>query len=304
MAISESVSYKKINHRKKMAAKDKVFYGFIYFVFALFAIVTLYPVVNVVACSLSGTNEILLGKVHIFPREFTLGSYERLTQYAGVRQGLIVSSIRTVTGTLLTLTVSAFLSFILSRKKFIFRSGLSLFWIITMYASGGFIPTYLLIKRLHLTENFWVYIIPGLVSVFNVIVIRTYMKSIPDSLEEAAQLEGAGYLRVFWSVITPLCKPVYAATALFVAAYHWNSWFDAMIYNRFASRYTVLQYELMKILVSAVPIWSGRVEARHTEPYIILKYPVIVLSMLPLLIVYPMLQKYFVTGLTVGSVKD
>ncbi len=136
------------------------------------------------------------------------------------------------------------------KKRFMFKKQLSLFWVITMYVNGGLIPTFLLYKGLGLNNSFWVYVIPGMVSAFNMLVIRTYMNGIPDSLEESAQLDGAGYTTIFLKIYSPLCKPVYATVALFVAVGQWNSWFDAMLYNRMNGKLTTLQYELMKLLSS------------------------------------------------------
>ena len=150
-------------------------------------------------------------------------------------------------------------------------------------------------------RTFWVYIIPCMVSVLNVMIIRTYMKSIPDSLEESAQLEGAGYMRIFISIIMPLCKPVYAATALFMAAYHWNSWFDTLIYNRFDRQYTTIMYELMKRLVSDTLINVQNCAPRRNTPVFAVGC---ILAAVPMIIIYPFFQKWFVTGLTVRGIKE
>ena len=170
---------------------------------------------------------------------------------------------RTVIGTLTALAANALLAFIVSRKRFLFRRQLSLFWVITMYVNGGMIPVFLLYKGLGLTNSFWVYIIPGMVSAFNMLVLRTYMEGIPESLEESAQLDGAGYMTIFVKIISPLCLPVYATVALFAAVGQWNSWFDAMLYNRMSEEYTTLQYELMKLL-SSVTNQGASAEAMKT----------------------------------------
>lgn len=161
--------------------------------------------------------------------------------------------------------------------------------------------------KLHLTGTFWVYIIPGLVSAFNILVLRTYMSSLPDSYEESAQLDGAGHLTIFARIISPLCKPVYATVFLFVAVYHWNSWFDAMIYNRLKPQNTTLQYELQKLLSSLTQLnpsadSSGKVTDMTTE--IQVRAAATIATMLPIICLYPFLQRYFVTGLTIGGVKE
>ena len=187
----------------------------------------------------------------------------------------------------------AILAFIVSRKRFLFKRGLSLFWVITMYVNGGLIPTFLLYKGLGLTNSFWVYVVPGMVSAFNMLVIRTYMNGIPDSLEESAQLDGAGYTTIFLKIYSPLCKPVYATVALFVAVGQWNSWFDAMLYNRMNTKLTTLQYELMKLL-SAVTNQGGSAETLKNAVGAVtptsVRAAATIITMLPIICIYPFLQ--------------
>ena len=221
--------------------------------------------------------------------------------------GAYITVLRTVIGTLLALVANALLAFIVSRKRFLFKSQLSLFWVITMYVNGGLIPVFLLYKNLHLTGTFWVYVVPGAVSAFNMLVLRTYMVGLPDSLEESAQLDGAGYMTIFVKIISPLCKPVYATVALFVAVGQWNSWFDAMLYNRMSDKYTTLQYELMKLL-SSVMQQSGSADSMRNSGTSItpasIRAAATIATMLPIVCLYPFLQRYFVTGLTIGGVKE
>ncbi len=221
--------------------------------------------------------------------------------------GAYITVLRTVVGTFLALATNALLAFIVSRKRFLFKSQLSLFWVITMYVNGGLIPTFLLYKNLHLTGTFWVYVIPGTVSAFNMLVLRTYMVGLPDSLEESAQLDGAGYMTIFIKIISPLCKPVYATVALFVAVGQWNSWFDAMLYNRMSDKYTTLQYELMKLLSSVMQQSGSADSARNSANSITpasIRAAATIATMLPIVCLYPFLQRYFVTGLTIGGVKE
>ena len=158
-----------------------------------------------------------------------------------------------------------------------------------------------------LINSFSVYVIPGMISAFNMLVIRTYMNGISDSLEESAQLDGAGYLTIFTRIISPLCKPVYATIALFVAVWQWNSWFDAMLYNRMSDKLTTLQYELMKLLTSimnqASSVEGMRNAAGSVTPASVRSAATIV-TMLPIVCLYPFLQRYFVTGMTLGGVKE
>ena len=209
---------------------------------------------------------------------------------------------------MLALFTNALLAFIVSRKKFLFKSQLSLFWVLTMYINGGLIPVLLIYKNMNLTGTFWVYVIPGMISAFNMLVIRTYMQGISDSLEESAQLDGAGYFTIFIKIISPLCMPVYATVALFVAVYQWNSWFDAMLYNRMNTKYTTLQYELMKLLSSVTQQGGnanpGDTANASTVTPVTVRAAATVATMLPIIMLYPFLQRYFVTGLTIGGVKE
>ena len=310
--MSEKVESIKVHHKRKMATEDIIFYIFNTTFLVLFAVVTLYPVLNTLAVSFNEGNDAVRGGIHLIPRVFSTKNYEEIIfNRPGIRQGLWITIARTILGTFTSLAANALLSFILSRKKFLFKSSLSLFWIITMYANGGMIPVLILYRYLHLTSSFWVYIIPGMVSAFNVMVMRTYMQGIPDSLEEAAQLEGAGYMRVFWSIITPLCMPVYATIALFVAVGHWNSWFDAMLYNRFDPQYTTLQYELRKLLDSVSASTGGQqagtsatASSAATITPVTIRAAATIFTMAPIIALYPFLQRYFVTGLTIGGVKE
>ncbi|MBO7450356.1 MAG: carbohydrate ABC transporter permease [Clostridiales bacterium] len=295
-----------------MAPEDLIFTIFNTIFMVLFAVVTLYPILNTLAYSFNEGADAVRGGIHLIPRQFSLQSYQRVFNMQSFFVGAKITVLRTVIGTLTSLAANALLSFILSRKRFLFKSGLSLFWIITMYANGGLIPTMLLFRYLHLTSSFWVYVVPGLVSAFNVMVMRTYMAGIPDSLEESAQLEGAGYMTIFLRIISPLCKPVYATIALFVAVYHWNSWFDAMLYNRMDTQYTTLQYELMKLLSSVTTSTSGgnpgqtsqTAETVQTVIPMTVRAAATIITMAPIIMLYPFLQRYFVTGLTIGGVKE
>ena len=272
-----------------------------------FVVITLYPVLNTLAISFNDGTDALRGGIYLLPRKFSLKNYITVLQKDNLIIGAYVTVARTVIGTLLALFSNAILAFVVSRKRFLFKKQLSLFWVVTMYVNGGMIPTFLLYKNLGLTNSFWVYVIPGMVSAFNMLVIRTYMNGIPDSLEESAQLDGAGYMTIFTKIISPLCKPVYATVALFVAVGQWNSWFDAMLYNRMSANLTTLQYELMKLL-SSVTNQGNSVEAMKNAAGAVtptsVRAAATILTMLPIICLYPFLQRYFVTGLTIGGVKE
>lgn len=272
-----------------------------------FVIMTLYPVINTLANSLNDGIDAVRGGIHLIPRKFTWQNYYTVLHKQNMVTGAYITVLRTVIGTLLALAANALLAFIVSRKRFLFRSQLSLFWVITMYVNGGLIPIFLLYKNLHLTGTFWVYVVPGAVSAFNMLVLRTYMVGLPDSLEESAQLDGAGYMTIFVKIISPLCKPVYATVALFVAVGQWNAWFDTMLYNRMSVKYTTLQYELMKLLSSVMQQSGSADSARNSGNSITptsIRAAATIAIMLPIVCLYPFLQRYFVTGLTIGGVKE
>ncbi len=295
--------------KRKTSVADKIFVVCNTLFMIAFVVITLYPVLNTLAISLNDGIDAVRGGIHLLPRKFTLQNYKTVLEKQNMMTGAYITVLRTVIGTLLALVTNALLAFIVSRKRFIFKAQLSLFWVITMYVNGGMIPVFLLYKNLHLTNSFWVYVIPGMISAWNMLVIRTYMLGLPDSLEESAQLDGAGYWTIFSKIISPLCKPVYATVALFVAVYQWNSWFDAMLYNRMKTEYTTLQYELMKLLSSVMQQSGSAANASATTSAsavtpVSVRSAATIATMLPIICLYPFLQRYFVTGLTIGGVKE
>lgn len=295
------------NKKKKSSVADKIFTVCNTVFMIAFVVVTLYPVLNTLAISLNDGTDALRGGIYLLPRKFTWKNYITVLQKNNLINGAIVTVSRTLIGTMLALATNAILAFIVSRKRFLFRKELSLFWVITMYVNGGLIPTFLLYKNLGLTNSFGVYVIPGMISAFNMLVIRTFMNGIPDSLEESAQLDGAGYTTIFLRIISPLCKPVYATVALFVAVGQWNSWFDAMLYNRMNSELTTLQYELMKLLSSVTNQGTSAEAMKNAAGTVTpasVRAAATIITMLPIVCIYPFLQRYFVAGLTLGGVKE
>ncbi len=301
---------KEVKQKKSKAQKsvpDKIFVVLNTLFMIAFVVITLYPVLNTLAISLNDGTDALRGGIYLLPRKFTMKNYVTVLQKNNLLTGAYITVLRTVLGTVTALFANAILAFIVSRKRFLFKRSLSLFWVVTMYVNGGMIPVFLLYKNLGLTNSFWVYVIPGMVSAFNMLVIRTYMAGIPDSLEESAQLDGAGYMTIFWKIISPLCKPVYATVALFVAVGQWNSWFDAMLYNRMSPEFTTLQYELMKLLSSVTNQGSSAEAMKNAIGSVTptsVRAAATILTMLPIICLYPFLQRYFVTGLTIGGVKE
>ena len=286
---------------------DRLFSLFIGLFMIAFVVITLYPVLNTVAISFNDGIDAVRGGIYLWPRKFAIKNYTTVLGMQNLVTGAKITVARTVIGTLSALVVNALLAYVVSRKRFLFKRELSLFWVITMYVNGGMIPTFMLYRNLGLTNSFWVYVVPGMISAWNMLVIRTYMTGLPDSLEESAQLDGAGYWTIFVRIISPLCKPVYATIALFVAVGQWNSWFDAMLYNRMSEKYTTLQYELMKLLSSVTNQGASAESMKNAAGAVTptsVRAAATVVTMLPIICLYPFLQRYFVTGLTIGGVKE
>lgn len=273
----------------------------------LICVITLYPIINTTAVSFNEAVDTLTGGIYLWPRKWTLENYRTVLRNDGLMTGLRNSVLRTVIATVSHTFVTALLAYVLSRKEFYFARQLSLVYVITMYVSAGTIPTLLLYKDLGLTNTFWVYVVPGALSAFNMIVIRTFMNGLPDGFVESAQVDGAGHFRIFIQIILPLCKPVLATIALFIAVGHWNAWFDTMIYNAQSPALTTLQFELMKLL-SSVSQQSGDPGAmKHAASMVTpasVRAAATVLTALPIVALYPFLQRYFISGLTVGGVKE
>lgn len=275
-------------------------------------VVTLYPFLNVLAVSLNDATDTARGGLHIFPRDFTLQNYKEIfSSNNNLLTAFRNSVLRTIVGTVASTFCCAVLAYVLSRKHFVFRKPLTIMLMLTMYVSGGLIPSYLLIRNLGLINNFAVYIIPGLISAFNVIVIRSFIDDLPDALEESARMDGANDFTIFIKIIMPLCMPVLATIALFVAVGQWNSWFDTYLYARSNTNLTTLQYELMKIMDNSSSITANDVSSMNQNAALVprttpesIKMAITIIATVPILVVYPFLQKYFVTGLTLGAVKS
>lgn len=273
-------------------------------------VIMLYPFLNTIATSFNDAQDTLRGSVGLWPRVFSMYSYEMVFKNNLMLTAAINSVIRTVASTVLNVFFAAMVAYVLSRKELIARKFITAYFVVTMYVSAGLIPTYFLIKSLGLLNNFWVYILPGMLSVYNVIVIKAFIQSLPESLTEAAIVDGAGHFRCFWNVVLPCCKPVLATVALWCAVGAWNSWFDTFLYASGADHLTTLQYEMMKLLASSMQtgrdtssIYGNNSEQANIITPVSIRAAVTIVASVPILIVYPFLQKYFVKGVMLGSVK-
>lgn len=274
----------------------------VFFVLILF--VTLYPFLNVLAISFNDATDTLRNVNFIIPRQFTLYNYKYVFSEGGILGPLFLSIAKTVVGTLIGVFSTAMLAYVLSRKDFVFQKLFTLMFVITMYVGGGLIPEYLLIMRtLHLGNNFLVYILPGLLWVYNMILVRSYIDGLPLALQEAAKLDGANDFQIWYIVILPLCAPVIATIALFYAVGQWNSFMDTYLY---AKNLPTLQYKLYEIMSQATMQLDPHASSNMTRAVtpMAIRMAVTIVATVPIIIVYPFVQKYFVGGMTVGSVKS
>ncbi|OXL86498.1 MULTISPECIES: carbohydrate ABC transporter permease [Paenibacillus] len=295
---------------KSKSPQDRILEAIVYLSMIVVTVLTIYPFLNVLAISFNDSVDTVRGGITIWPRQFTLKNYDLIFTYSGLITGFKISVLRTVIGTIAGLLSGSMLAYALARSDFQARRWISMFLAITMYVSGGMIPGFILLKELHLINTFAVYILPGLVSAFNVFVIRSFIDGLPYALQESAKLDGANDFTIYWRVILPLCKPALATVALFLAVGQWNSWFDTYLFNGSNESLTTLQYELMKILQSTTTGTTNSQDAANMAQRMAqvspesVKMAITIIVTVPILVVYPFLQKYFVKGMTLGAVKS
>lgn len=283
----------------KRINSEKVFDVVITIVMGVIAVLFLLPLLNVLACSFSSPDKVVAGEVGLIPVEFTLDGYKKVFANDSLIRGFLNSLLYTFLGTVIQVTLQMLCAYPLSRRDFKGRKFLNIFLTLTMFISGGMIPTYLLISKLKMLDTMWAIIIPGCVSVSNIIVIRTYMStSIPNELQEAARIDGCSDFQIFLRVILPLCRPILFVMVLYAIVGYWNNYFNALLYIQSTDLYP-LQRVLQDMLVSNGNSLGGGDPNLQEQ----LKYVTIVVSSLPLLIIYPFFQKYFEKGVVMGGVK-
>jgi putative aldouronate transport system permease protein len=281
----------------------------------LLAFITLYPFWTTIAISLNDAMDTLRGGITFFPRELTLFNYEVLFQTGAIVHAFFVSVARTLINLVTSIFFTAMIAYVLSRHEFVLRKPFTLILILSMYINAGLIPTYFLIRSLGMVNTFWVYVVPGIVNAFNFVVMRTYMRTIPESIIESARMDGYGEFYIFIRIVFPLCLPVLATIGLFVAVGSWNAWFDTMIYNSGKVNLHTLQYKLMEYLQSsqnqgrstadagAMGLAAAGGSSGMVTPMSI-RAAITVIAAAPILMIYPFMQRYFVVGLNVGGVKE
>lgn len=295
--------------KMRSSAEDRLYLGCVYAFLGLVLLSVAYPLLYVVGCSFSSPDALVAGRVFLFPVDFGLQGYQAVFKNAQIWSGYLNSAIYTLLGTAISTVVTMIGAYVLSRREFPLRVQLTGYFTFTMFFGGGTMPTYLLVKGLGLLDTVWAIVLPGAFSVWLAIIARTYIQSsIPEELYEATCLDGGDYFQHFARVVLPLSKPILAVLALNFATGHWNSYFSAMIYLSTPSKYP-LQIILRNILISNVVDFStisagnvtGLIERQHLAE--LLKYSLILVASVPLLAVYPFIQKYFIKGVMVGSIK-
>ncbi len=290
----------------KESKGDRAFTIFNYIFLAIVAVVVLYPLIFVLSASLSNPEYVISGDLWLWPKEFTVEAYKKVFQNPDIINGFINTLKYTFFGTLLNIVMTICAAYPLSRRSLKGKGFIMAFMVFTMFFSGGLIPTYLLIRDLGMINTFWVMIIPNAVAVWNIIIMRTFFQSIPYELEESAMIDGAGNFRILWSIVLPLSLPVMAVMVLFYAVGHWNSYFQALIYLQDQDKFP-LQLILRQILIQgqADDMIQATSESFLAQKLSVegLKYAVLIVANLPMLMLYPFLQRYFVKGVMIGSLK-
>jgi putative aldouronate transport system permease protein len=247
------------------------------------------------------------------PSPFTLDNYRTVLQMHTIFAAFRISVYRTVVQVVTNLIVTSMLAYALSRSEYKWRKPISMIFVLTMYFHAGLIPHFILMRSLNMINSFHVYWVPNMISAFNLIILRTYIRGIPESLIESARLDGASDFRIYLRVILPLCKPVLATVALFVAVGAWNSWFDAFIFNSGRQELSVVQFELQRLLASAMMAGQQAVPTAEAARAglgltmvtpLTLRAAITIVTAVPILVVYPFLQRYFVHGVQLGGIKE
>jgi putative aldouronate transport system permease protein len=285
---------------------DRMFMFCVYLLLAVFLLVVLLPLVYIVASSFSSPEAVSAGRVTFWPVEFSLRGYEAVFENPQVLRGYANSLFYTVVGTLVSVVMTIAIAYPMSRRTLVGRNLVMSLILFTMLFTGGLIPTYLVVQQAGLLDTRWALIVPQAIGVWQVIIARTYFRTvIPDELAEAAQLDGCGDLRFLWSVVIPLAKPMIAVIALMYAIYQWNSYFDALIYLKNPDLFP-LQIVLRNILILNT-YGGGAIDAsvvlQRQQLADLLKYSLIVVASIPVLLIYPFVARYFTKGIMIGAVK-
>lgn len=272
---------------------------------AMVVIVCVYPFWNIFIISINDATDAMRGGLYFLPRILSFNSYMDILSRETFQHSILVTVARTVIGTPLAVLVTSALAYSMSRKELLGRKQLNLLFIFTMYFGGGMVPYYMILKSLGLLNNFLVFILPNMLSVYNMILVRNYIDGMPEAIFESAKIDGANDLVVFFRMVLPLAKPIIMTVALFVAIGHWNSWFDAYLYTNSQDLKT-MQSILVEILNQYQTSEAGASAADRMTQSITpdsIRMAATMVTTIPIILVYPFVQKYFVQGIMLGSVK-
>ncbi len=296
---------------KKKKMKWTRFDVLIYLIGFLLLLIVLYPLYFVVIASVSDPNYVNIGQVIFLPKGFNLDGYKRVLNTPEIWTGFRNSVFYTVAGTALNVVMTITAAYALSKKRLVGRNFFQFMIVFTMFFGGGMIPTYLLMKNMQMLDTVWVMIVPGAVSAYNLIVTKTFfVNSIPDELEEAARIDGASYFKTFFSIVLPLSTPIIAVMTLFYGIGHWNSYFDGMIY--LSDRNLLPLQVILKEILSSAQMAANSTSMSTSEMTLLaeqqkiaemVKYVSMIVATVPVLLIYPFIQKYFKKGIMVGSLK-
>lgn len=278
----------------------------------LMSFLFIYPFWNQLVVSFNDGMDATRGGLYFWPRIFTLGNYEYIFKTAGMLEAIGWSLLRVVVGTVTKLVATGLLAYVTTVKHFSFHTKLRKMFLITMYVSGGMIPTYLWFIKLGLLESFHVYWLPSMLSAYEMMIIASYIEGLPDSMFESARIDGAKEITIYIKICMPLCVPVFAALGVMVAVGHWNSWFDVILYNP-SGKYDTLQIVLRNILIQSdkvkklmqdAMVGSAAVKSAASRiSTASMRAATMMVVTIPIVMVYPFFQKYFVKGISIGAVK-
>ena len=301
-----------VTNKIKVSAEDRAIEIICYIIFSIAAFLCLYPFYYILINTVSANDISARGDVLFWPKGFHLHNYVSASRIDGLLQAFKISLLRTSIGTAMTVFASAFLGFMFTQEKMWARKFWYRFVVATMYFNAGIIPWYLVMKQMHLTNNFWGYILPAVVSPFNLILTKTFVESVPKELQEAAEMDGAGILTVFFRVIIPVIKPIMATVAIFSAVSQWNAFQDTLLLmtekKLYPLQFVLYQYlnqasSLASLAQSNTSTSSLAAAAATTQTTTSVRMTITVIVVLPIMLVYPIFQKYFVKGIMIGAVK-
>lgn len=308
---AEKAYAKKHKRKYRLTVGDVVFNVLNYLIFGLFTLACIFPFYYLFINTISDNDLVSRGMINFIPKGIHLDNYKSLLNVSDLMTAFVVSVSRTVIGTSLMVVASAFIGYLVTKQEMWARKFWYRFLVITMYFNAGIIPWFMNMQMLGLTNTFWAYIIPGIVAPYNIILVKTYIESIPAELEESAAMDGASHFTVFKKIIWPLCKPILATIAIFGAVGHWNSFTDSLILMQSAPKLYTLQHRLYIYLnqasnLSALMESGGQVSEAALKSALsgkVIKYTISMVTVIPILIVYPFMNRYFEKGIMLGAVK-